>query len=100
MNKAIFLKIHGRVQMVMYRDSARRKANKLNLTGWVMNKPDGTVELFAEGKEENLKQFIDWCYNGPVLAKVEKIDIKWQNATCPDGSRRARQFNKFEIKYK
>lgn len=92
MNKGIFLKIYGRVQMVMYRDSARRKAKKLDLVGWVMNQPDGTVELIAEGKEENLKQFIDWCYNGPILAKVNKIDINWQEATG--------QFKKFNIKYK
>ena len=92
MNKKIILKIYGRVQMVMYRDSARRQAKKLNLTGWVMNKSDGTVELIAEGKKENLKQFIDWCYNGSMLAKVNKIDINWQEATG--------QFKKFNIKYK
>ncbi len=92
MNKQIILKIHGRVQMVMYRDSARRQAKKIGLTGWVMNKPDGMVELIAEGKEENLKQFIDWCYNGPILAKVNKIDINWQEATG--------QFKEFNIKYK
>ncbi len=92
MNKKIILKIYGRVQMVMYRDSARRQAKKLNLTGWVMNKSDGTVELIAEGKKENLKQFIDWCYNGSMLAKVNKIDINWQEATG--------QFKKFNIKNK
>ena len=92
MNKGIFLKIYGRVQLVMYRDSARRQAKKLDLVGWVMNKSDGTVELIAEGKEESLKQFIDWCYNGPILAKVNKIDINWQEATG--------QFKKFNIKYK
>lgn len=92
MNKKIILKIYGRVQMVMYRDSARRQAIKLNLTGWVMNKPDGMVELIAEGEKENLKQFIDWCYNGSILAKVDKIDIDWQEATG--------QFKKFNIKYK
>jgi len=92
MNKQIFLKIYGRVQMVMFRDSARRQAKKLELTGWVMNKSDGTVELVAEGKEENLKQFINWCYNGPILAKVQKIDIIWEEATD--------KFKKFDIKYK
>lgn len=92
MNKQIILKIYGRVQMVMYRDSARRHAKKLDLVGWVMNKSDGTVKLIAEGEEKNLKQFIDWCYNGPMLAKVDKIDISWQEATG--------QFKEFNIKYK
>lgn len=92
MKKQIILKIYGRVQMVMYRDSARRQARKLGLIGWIMNDSDGAVKLIAEGEEENLKQFIDWCYNGPILAKVDKIDIKWQEATS--------QFKEFEIKYK
>jgi len=92
MNKQIILKIYGRVQMVLYRDSARRKAKKLGLTGWVMNESDGTVKLVAEGEERGLKQLVDWCYNGPILAKINKIDIDWQEATG--------QFKEFKIKYK
>lgn len=91
MDKKFILKIHGRVQMVLFRDSTRRKAKKLNLVGWVMNQEDGTVQVTAEGEEENLKQLIEWCYNGPGLAKVDKIDIVWQEPTG--------QFEKFEIKY-
>jgi len=91
MNKKVELKIYGRVQMVLYRDSVRRQARKLDLTGWVMNQSDGTVQIIAEGEEESLKELIKWCYNGPILAKVEKIDIDWQEAAC--------QFDKFEIKY-
>jgi len=48
MNKRIILKIYGRVQMVLFRDSTRRKAKKLNLVGWVMNQKDGTVQVMAE----------------------------------------------------
>jgi len=91
MIKRIELKVYGRVQMVLYRDSTRRQAKKLGLAGWVMNNSDGTVQVVAEGEEEDLKKLIKWCYNGPMLAKVEKIDIDWQEATG--------QFNKFEIKY-
>lgn len=91
MQKQVILKIYGRVQMVFFRDSARRQAQKLNLVGWVKNKDDDTVVITAEGKEENLKEFIDWCYNGPILAKVKKIDIKWQETTG--------NFDKFEIRY-
>ncbi len=77
--------------MVMYRDSVRRQTKKLGLVGWVMNEDDGTVRIMAEGGEENLKKLIDWCYNGPILAKVDKIDIEWREATG--------QFNNFDIKY-
>ncbi|MBU1292256.1 acylphosphatase [Patescibacteria group bacterium] len=91
MIKRVGLKIYGRVQMVLYRDSTRRQAKKLGLNGWVMNQSDGTVQIIAEGEEENLKKLIKWCYNGSILAKVEKIDIDWQDETG--------RFDKFEIKY-
>lgn len=91
MKKQMVLKIYGRVQMVFFRDSTRRFAKKLGLVGWVKNEDDGTVKVIAEGEEEDLKKLIDWCYNGSVLAKVDKIDIDWQEATG--------QFNQFEIKY-
>lgn len=91
MNKQVILKIYGRVQLVLYRDSTRRRAKKLKLTGWVKNEPDGTVKVIAEGEEKELKELISWCYNGPILARVDKIDIQWREAT--------EEFNKFEIKY-
>jgi acylphosphatase len=91
MTKRIVLKIYGRVQMVFYRDSTRRKAKKLGLVGWVKNEPDKTVKIIAEGEEGGLKELIDWCYNGPMLAKVEKVDIEWGEAKG--------EFKEFEIKY-
>lgn len=91
MNKHIDLKIYGRVQGVFYRDSARRRAGKLNITGFVRNESDGAVHLVAEGKEENLKKFIEWCYNGPILAKVVKVDVEWKQATG--------EFKNFDIVY-
>ena len=91
MKKQVILKIYGRVQMVLFRDSTRRQAKKLGLVGWVMNESDNTVKAVAEGEEEQLKELIKWCYNGPMLARVEKIDIDWQEATG--------QFKKFEIRY-
>jgi len=91
MNKQLILKIYGRVQMVLYRDSTQRKAKGLGLVGWVRNESDNSVKVVAEGKEENLEKLIKWCYNGPMLAKVDNIDIEWREATG--------QFKKFEIKY-
>lgn len=91
MIKRVILTIQGRVQGVFFRDSARRRAKKLGLTGWVSNQDDGTVKVVAEGKQEDLEKLIKWCYNGSKLARVDKVDIQWQEATG--------QFNNFEIKY-
>ncbi len=85
------LKIYGWVQGVFFRDSAQKKAKELKLVGWVSNASDGTVEVLAEGEEEKLKELIKWCYNGPRLAKVDKVDVEWQEATG--------QFKEFGVKY-
>lgn len=91
MVKQVILIIQGRVQGVFFRDSARRQAKKLGLTGWVSNQEDGTVKIVAEGKQEDLEKFIRWCYNGPRIARIDKVGTQWQEATG--------QFNNFEIKY-
>ena len=91
MTQRITLKIYGLVQMVMFRDFIQRKARKLGLVGWVKNKDDGTVRVVAEGEKDNLEKLISLCYNGPILSKVDKIDVDWQE---PNG-----EFDEFEIKY-
>lgn len=53
----------------------------MEIVGLVGNAADGTVEIIAEGEEENLHQLISWCHRGPELAKVEKVEVNWQSAT-------------------
>jgi tRNA pseudouridine55 synthase len=68
-------KIYGKVQGVGYRYFTEKIAKKLNILGYVKNLEDGTVEVVAQGKEEDLQKFIEQLKIGPFLAKVEKIDI-------------------------
>jgi len=77
MLKHLNIKIFGRVQRVFFRHSAKQKAEELDIKGSVRNEPDGAVYIEAEGKEENLKQFLDWCHQGPDSAKVEKVEFKF-----------------------
>lgn len=78
MKKRIHIIVNGRVQRVFFRLSTKRKAKKLNLTGWVRNNPDKTVEIIAEGEEDNLKRLIAWCHKGPLLARVDNVKTEWQ----------------------
>lgn len=73
--------VHGRVQGVYYRASARDRARQLGLSGWVRNCPDGSVELLAEGEKTSLGQLVSWCQQGPPAAVVTQVITDWQPAT-------------------
>jgi acylphosphatase len=80
-NIRVRLIIQGRVQGVWFRDSTRREAMKLGVTGWVKNRRDGGVEVVAEGPEERVKQLVAWCHHGPSYAKVTDVlqtNEEWQ----------------------
>lgn len=75
MLKHLKIKIYGRVQGVFFRWEAGEKAKELGITGFAENAPDGSVYIEAEGEEENLKAFLDWCKKGPPVAGVEKAEF-------------------------
>ena len=70
--------VSGRVQGVLYRRGAQIKARELGITGWAHNVIDGRVGILCEGEKENIEQFIEWCKQGPPLAKVESCEIEYQ----------------------
>ena len=65
----------GRVQGVYFRASAREKALALGITGTVRNLADGSVEVVACGKEEQVEELIAWCHEGPRGARVEEVKV-------------------------
>lgn len=67
--------ILGRVQGVFYRNWTVKKARQLGLSGWVRNRIDGKVEAVILGKNSDVKKMIEWFWQGPPLAKVEKVEI-------------------------
>ncbi|UCF71396.1 MAG: acylphosphatase [candidate division WOR-3 bacterium] len=72
--------IWGVVQGVFFRANTVEKARSLNLSGWVRNLPDGSVEVVAEGPRDTLVDLVRWCHRGPVEARVDTVDIEWQSA--------------------
>ena len=75
MTVRVRLRIHGHVQGVSFRYYARRQASALGLSGWVRNRPDGTVEAEAQGPEDAVNRFIGWARDGPSLASVERVEV-------------------------
>lgn len=68
----------GRVQGVSYRSYAQEQATKLNLGGYIRNLPDGSAEIFVQGTEDKIKQFIEWAKKGSPHSKVEQVKVVWQ----------------------
>ena len=71
----VCLLITGKVQGVFYRATAKRKANELDITGWIKNTREGNVEATVSGNERQLNEFINWCKRGPDRAIVEKVIV-------------------------
>ena len=67
--------VQGWVQGVWFRAGTKEKADELVLLGWVKNRPEGTVEIHAEGEKPQLEKFIVWCRKGTPTADVTSLDI-------------------------
>lgn len=67
--------VHGRVQGVFFRDSTREEARRAGVTGWVRNRPDGTVEAAFEGQRDAVERLVDHCRGGPGRATVERLEV-------------------------
>lgn len=68
------LRVHGDVQGVFFRDSVRRRASELGVSGWASNEPDGSVEVVAEGERDAVEALASFCAEGPPRASVERVD--------------------------
>lgn len=82
--------IKGQVQGVFFRKWVKEKADEFGLTGWVQNLADGRVEVVAEKEREQVNRLIELIKKGPRLAKIEDVDISWEDATG--------EFEDFEIR--
>lgn len=82
MIKEFHANVSGRVQMVMYRDFAQRKARGLGIVGIVKNLPDKTVEVRAQGEEERLEKYIQKLKRGSLLSRVENVEVMWMEPSA------------------
>lgn len=78
--QALHAVVHGTVQGVGFRYYAKHRAASLGLVGWVRNNPDGTVEVWAEGRESALSGFETFLKDGPPAANVARLDVRRPSA--------------------
>ncbi len=74
--KALKIIISGRVQGVFFRASTKAVADQMGIKGLVKNQKDGTVYVEAEGDENIMNDFMEWCKYGPDDARVDDIDVE------------------------
>ncbi|MHB1053076.1 MAG: acylphosphatase [Thiobacillus sp.] len=73
--QTLHLQILGRVQGVWFRESMRQEAERLGVTGWVCNRPDGSVEAVIQGSTESIELLLAWTHTGPTQARVERVIV-------------------------
>lgn len=80
------LRIAGVVQGVGYRAAFATTAHALQLSGWVRNRFDGSVEATVRGPAEALGDIIDWAWHGPSGAQVREVSVtEVADAMAADG---------------
>jgi acylphosphatase len=72
-NFRVRLIIEGRVQGVLFRHFTEKEAARIGVYGWVRNRPEGSVEVVAEGPEEKVRKLVEWCHHGPPAARVIRV---------------------------
>lgn len=67
--------VRGTVQGVFFRDSCRREAKRRQVSGWVTNRSDGSVEAVFEGEPDQVDAMVAWTRHGPPRAKVTHVEV-------------------------
>lgn len=71
--KAVLVRISGRVQGVSFRIWTRDEAERLGLSGWVRNEPDGSVKALVAGPEAAVSTMLARLRKGPPGAIVSDV---------------------------
>jgi acylphosphatase len=79
--------VHGQVQGVYFRDSVRRLARDLGVSGWIRNRPDGAVEAALEGAPDAVECIIEWSHQGPLGARVDQVEVYEEQPSGETGFR-------------
>ncbi len=79
--------VYGFVQGVGFRFALERAAQARGVSGWVRNRPDGTVEAAFEGEGEDVEALVELCREGPRGAEVERVEIAVESPEGVSGFR-------------
>ena len=86
---AVHISVYGEVQGTGFRTWSKEQADKFSLSGWTRKASDGSIEIFSQGEEDKINDFVSICWDGPNMAFIDEVLVKDTN---PDDS-----FSVFEI---
>jgi acylphosphatase len=75
----IYCLVQGKVQGVAYRTYVQESATELELSGYVKNLPDGSVEVLVQGTPDQLKDFVECLNEGSLMSQVETVSVDWRS---------------------
>jgi acylphosphatase len=75
--------VHGRVQGVGFRWWTRSRALELGLTGFAANKPDGRVQVVAQGPRSGAERLLDLLRSGETPGSVDTVVADWSDTGEP-----------------
>jgi len=81
--RTVRLVVRGRVQGVGYRLATVREALRLDITGWVRNRADGSVEALAQGTPDAVESLIAWARGGPPGSSVDSVEVSEAEGSFP-----------------
>ena len=76
MQKTVAITVRGKVQGVWFRRYTLEKAQQLQLKGTVKNTTDGDVFIVATGTEDQIADFVEWCWMGSPKSKVTSVTVE------------------------
>lgn len=88
--RAVYVRVEGRVQGVGYRAFTAERAAALGVRGWVLNRDDGSVEAALHGHGGKLGELVGEMRVGPPAAEVATLDVRstdhGRTADVPEGA--------------
>jgi acylphosphatase len=81
------VRVRGQVQGVYFRAETEGRARSLRVGGWVRNVADGSLEAVFEGDDESVDSMVAWSRHGPAGARVDEIELAWEEPQGETGFR-------------
>ena len=75
MKRSVRVFIEGAVQGIFFRQFVKDAADRVGVNGFVRNLPDGRVECYFEGGENEVIEIVKICQVGPKHAQIRNIKV-------------------------